>query len=147
MLSTSPPSVAASFLSAARGCLNHSHQRSLIKQTGLFETRERQGRTETVLSPRMHSLLSYTRSLYGAGMGFDSLEVLTGIVRASSGLRWNADDTLYNELAVIDADTDQAAQSCREEYTNGNVRDPIAVRTTLLKLRAALVECRSEIAE
>ena len=130
MLATSPPSVAASFLSAARGCLSHSHQRSLIKQTGLFETRERQGRIETVPSPRLCSLLSYTRSLYGAGMGFDSLEVLTGIVRASSGLRWDTGDSLCDELAIIDADIDQAIQSCREEYASGNVKDLIAARST-----------------
>ena len=73
--STSPPSVAASFLSAALGCLSHSHQWSLIKQTGLFETHERQ----SVLSPRMHSLLLRVRPF------------------SSSELLWsNADQTLQN---------------------------------------------------
>ena len=147
MLSSSPPNVAASFVAAARGCLSHSQQRSLVKQTGLFDTRDCQGRLETVASPRLQALLSYTRSLYGAGMGFDSLDILTGIVRASSGLRWDAEDALPQELAVIDADISQAIQSCREEYASGNVQDPIAARTTLLKLRAALIECRSEIEE
>ena len=147
MLATNPPSVAASFVSAARGCLSHSQQRHLVKQTGLFDTRERHGSFESIPSARLHALLSYTRSLYGAGMGFDSLEVLTGVVRASSVLRWEADDALPNELAMIDADISQAIQSCREEFTSGNVHDPIAARTTLLKLRAALIECRSEIEE
>lgn len=149
MIATSPPSVAASFVSAARGCLSHSlmQQRHLVKQSGLFETRERHGSFETLPSARLHAMLSYIRSLYGAGMGFDSLEVLTGIVRASAVLRWEADDALPNELAMIDADISQAIQSCREELTSGNVHDPIVARTILSKHCAALDECRSEIEE
>lgn len=147
MLATSPPSVSACFVSAARGCLSQSLHRSIAKQTTLFEVRERHGRNELLPTPRLSGLLSYIRTLYGAGMGFDSLEVLVGVVRATSGLRWDAEDRLAVELAVIDADISQAIQSCKEEHASGNVRDLNTARTALRKLRVALAECRSEVEE
>lgn len=145
MLATSPPSVAASFVSAARGCLSQSLHRSIGKQPLLFERRERHGKIETVSSTRLNGLLSYIRTLYGAGMGFDSLDILSGIVRATTGLRWDEDDQLANDLAIIDADISQAIQSCKEEYASGNARDINTARTALRKLRAALAECRENV--
>ncbi|EJD05264.1 uncharacterized protein FOMMEDRAFT_105495 [Fomitiporia mediterranea MF3/22] len=145
MLATSPPSVAACFVSAARGCLSQSMERGISKQPVLFEQRERHGRVEITPSACLTSLLSYTRTLYGAGMGFESLDTLSRIVHATAGLRWDADDRLVLDLAIIDADVSQAIQSCREEYTAGNVRDINTARTALRKLRAALTECRAEV--
>ncbi|KAI5117817.1 hypothetical protein M0805_004947 [Coniferiporia weirii] len=150
MLATSPPSVAASFVSAARGCLSQTLQRGMAKQVSLFETRERHGRAnadavDTAPSAKLHGLLAYSRTLYGAGLGFDSIEVLTGVVRATAGLRWGPDDRLVDVLAAIDADISQAIQSCKEELAGGNVRDIGTARTVLRKLRAALAECRAEV--
>ncbi|KAH8108392.1 hypothetical protein DFH11DRAFT_1111340 [Phellopilus nigrolimitatus] len=150
MLATSPPSVASSFVSAARGCLSQSLQRGVGKPPMLFETRERHipghGHViDTAPSAKLNGLLAYTRTLYGAGMGFDSIDILVGIVRATTGLRWEPDDRLADELAIIDADISQAVQSCKEELAGGNVRDVGAARSALRKLRTALADCRAEV--
>ncbi|THH04177.1 hypothetical protein EW145_g5710, partial [Phellinidium pouzarii] len=120
MLATSPPNVAASFVSAARGCLTQSLQRGMAKQSALFETRDRHGRVDITPSAKLSGLLAYTRTLYGAGMGFDSIEVLSGVVRATAGLRWDPEDRLVDVLAAVDADISQAIQSCKEELSGGN---------------------------
>lgn len=78
-------------------------------------------------------------------MGFDSLEILSSIVRATSGLRWDSDDNLADVLAVIDADISQAIQSCKEEIASGRTRDITAARSSLRKLRAALEDSRAEV--
>ena len=115
------------------------------KQPVLFETREWHGRIEFTPSSRLYGLLSHTRTLYGAGLGFDSLDILAGIVRATKGLRWDEDDHLANELANIDADISQAIQSCKEELAGDNVRDINAARTALNDLRAALDDCYADV--
>lgn len=78
-------------------------------------------------------------------MGFDSLEVLATVVRATTDLRWDRDDSLADVLAVIDADISQAIQSCKEEIASGHTRDITAARSSLRKLRAALEDCRAEV--
>ena len=90
-------------------------------------------------------MLSHARSLYGAGMGFDSLDLLTVVVRATTGLRWDPSDSIADVLAVIDADISQAIQSCKEEIASGHTRDINVARSSLRKLRSALDDCRTEI--
>lgn len=149
MLATSPPNVAANFVSAARGCLSQSLQRSMAKQPVLFEIRDlhsKDSRGQVMPTAKLSNLLSYARTLYGAGMGFDSLDLLSNITRTTAGLRWRADDNLLVEtLAIIDTDISQAIQSCREELLNGNVRDITAARNALRKLRRALADCRKDV--
>ena len=60
--------------------------------------------------PPLYDLLSRARSLYGAGLGFASLGVLSSIVRATIGLRWEDVGDMADILAVIDADIGQAIQ-------------------------------------
>jgi hypothetical protein len=60
--------------------------------------------------PPLHDLLIRARSLYGAGLGFASLGVLSSIVRATIGLRWEDEGDMADILAVIDADIGQAIQ-------------------------------------
>ena len=145
-MTTSPPDVSASFVDAARGCLRQSlNNKGHSKQPALFETREDRGRCYVAATPKLNSLLAYTRSLYGAGMGFDSIDVLTGIVRAATGVRWDAAANLADVLAVVDTDICQAIQSCKEEVVGGHLRDPAAARAGLRKLRLALAECREEV--
>lgn len=145
MLATNPPTVAASFVSSARSYLTKTMQRGLTKQTLIFDKKERHGRIEIVPTTKLNGLLEYTRSLYGAGMGFDGIELLTGVVRATSGLRWGPSDHLIDVFAIIDVDISQAIQSCKEELANGYVRDIGIARTALRKLRGALVDCRREV--
>lgn len=61
--------------------------------------------------PSLHDLLTRARSLYGAGLGFASLGLLSSIVRATIGLRWEDDGAMADILAVIDADIGQAIQA------------------------------------
>jgi hypothetical protein len=61
--------------------------------------------------PSLHDLLTRARSLYGAGLGFASLGLLSSIVRATIGLRWEDDGDMADILAVIDADIGQAIQA------------------------------------
>ena len=61
--------------------------------------------------PSLHDLLTRARSLYGAGLGFASLGLLSAIVRATIGLRWEDDGDMADILAVIDADIGQAIQA------------------------------------
>jgi len=145
MLATSPPTVASSFVSAARTCLSQSLQKGAVKPSALFEFRDDHGRRSAAPTPKLNGLLAHARSLYGAGMGFDSIETLSAIVRASSGLRWDDDDGLIDVFAVIDADISQAIQSCKEELAGGHVRDIATARAALRKLRAALEDCRAEV--
>jgi len=144
-LTTSPPDVSASFVDAARGCLRQTLNKGMGKSPALFEMREERGRCYVAATPKLNSLLAYTRSLYGAGMGFDSIDVLTGVVRATTGLRWDQTDALADVFAVIDTDICQAIQSCKEEVVGGHLRDASAARAALRKLRLALGDCREEV--
>lgn len=56
----------------------------------------------------LHGALRRTRSLYGAGMGLASLGVLTSIVRASIGLRWETESSVERILAALDTDIGEA---------------------------------------
>lgn len=144
-------------MDAARGCLrqtlnnkgpsskHHQHQQQQ-PPAPLFEMREERGRCYVAATAKLNGLLAYTRSLYGAGMGFDSIDVLTGIVRATTGVRWDAAGELAADvLAVVDTDICQAIQSCKEEVVGGHLRDPAAARAALRKLRLALADCREEV--
>jgi hypothetical protein len=45
-------------------------------------------------------------------MGFASLGILSSIVKATVGLRWEDDGAMAHVLAVVDADISQAIQVC-----------------------------------
>ena len=78
-------------------------------------------------------------------MGFDSIDVLCAVVRATSGLRWNEEGEMADILAAVDADISQAIQSCKEELASDNVRDLNVARATLHNLRSALDDCYAEV--
>lgn len=63
-----------------------------------------------VPTPELESLLARTRSLYGAGMGFAGLGLLSSMVKATVGLRWEQEGSMADILAVIDTDICQAIQ-------------------------------------
>ena len=103
------------------------------------------GKAQVVATGMLTGLLSYLRTIYGGGMDFDSLDILLGVARSTTGLRWRADDNLVEMLAIVDADISQAIQSCEEELLNGNVRDAAAARIALRKLRKALTGCQKDV--
>jgi len=145
MLSTSPPSVAASFTAAARHRYTHGRGKGAISSPPLFATTSSNIPEPYAPTPELHDLLAYARSLLGAGMGFASIAVLCTAVRATSGLRWDEEGAMADALAIIDADLSQAIQSCKEELAGDNVRDIHAARAALNDLRAALDDCYADV--
>jgi len=66
--------------------------------------------------PHLRDVLTRARSLFGAGMGFASLGLLSSIVRATIGLRWEDEGDMADFLAVIDSDITQAIQVRRDPF-------------------------------
>ena len=83
-------------------------------------------------------VLRRSRALYGAGMGFASLGVLTSVVRATLGLRWDLDGKTADALAALDSDIAQGLQSAREELGGGRVTDLEGARTVIRDLEEIL---------
>jgi len=139
LLATSPPTLAAAFTTTARTRLCQTHSKVVIKPQSLFNP--------SPARPTQHlrDTLKRARSLYGAGLGFASLHILTSIVRASVGLRWAADSELVDILTIIDSDISQAIQSSKEETEAGLVNDYEHARTTVKDLRKAVDESLADV--
>jgi hypothetical protein len=115
--------------------------------------------------PSLHDLLTRARSLYGAGLGFASLGLLSSIVRATIGLRWEDNGDMADILAVIDADIGQAiqasiawpnyipytrpyrspSQSSKEEIEGGGVVDFTLAREAKNDLRCAVNDSLADV--
>jgi hypothetical protein len=78
-------------------------------------------------TPQLAEALARARTLYGMGMGFASLRILTAIVRVTFGVKWEAEGGTADALAVVDADISQAIQVSSSTPT-----------TALLSLRSSL---------
>ncbi|KZT67170.1 hypothetical protein DAEQUDRAFT_713865 [Daedalea quercina L-15889] len=135
-LATSPPSVTAAFHDAARRRLDKMNAKQLSPSTQLF-SKSVDGFSHP--TPELATVLRRARSLYGAGMGFASLALLTQVVRATLGMRWQEDGDTADILAHIDADITQAIQSSKEESAGGRVTDLSGARATVSELQNALV--------
>lgn len=83
-------------------------------------------------------ILRRSRALYGAGMGFTGLGLLTEVVKSTIGLRWELDGNTTDHLAAIDADISQAIQSSKEELGSGRVLDLNIARSAVRDLAAAV---------
>ncbi|KAL0953076.1 hypothetical protein HGRIS_007276 [Hohenbuehelia grisea] len=94
---------------------------------------------------RLHDALARARSFYGAGLGFNSLEVLSSIVKSTVPLRWESEGEMADIMVVIDADIGQALQSCREEIEAGRVKDAEYARSALQNLRRAVETSHAEV--
>ncbi|KAG1788914.1 uncharacterized protein HD556DRAFT_1311668 [Suillus plorans] len=121
LLATGTPSLAAAFTAAARSRLRHTNARRIATTNGLFTTS--QNGIHAIPTQELDNALARARSLYGAGMGFASLAILSSIVKATVGLRWEEDGAMADVLAAIDTDISQAMQSCKEELEGGRVSD------------------------
>ncbi|KZT00476.1 uncharacterized protein LAESUDRAFT_739614 [Laetiporus sulphureus 93-53] len=135
LLATSPPSVTATFTNAARRRLEKMNAKSLSPSTRLF-VKSLDGLTRP--TPELYSTLGRARALYGAGMGFASLSLLTEVVHATVGAVWDEAGEMADVLAAIDADVTQAIQSAKEEMASGRVTDPGAARAVVGALQDAL---------
>jgi hypothetical protein len=63
-----------------------------------------------VPTTHLDDILIRARSLYGAGMGFAGLSLLTVVVRATVGEQWLNDSDMADALAMVDTDISQAIQ-------------------------------------
>ncbi|KAN0080432.1 hypothetical protein V8E55_009998 [Tylopilus felleus] len=145
LLATGTPSLAASFTAAARARLRQTNAKRIATTNGLFATGP--DGIHVIPTSELEKVLARARSLYGAGMGFSGLSLLSSVVKATIGLRWQQEGPMADILAVIDMDICQAIQSCKEELDGGRVNDITVARETIGKLWASVEEsCRdSEI--
>ncbi|KAF8121152.1 hypothetical protein EV363DRAFT_1421556 [Boletus edulis] len=143
LLSTGTPSLAASFTAAARSRLRQTNAKRIATTNGLFATGL--DGIHVVPTPELENVLARARSLYGAGMGFVSLSLLSSVVKATVGLRWETEGSMANMLAVIDTDICQAIQSCKEELEGGRVNDIAAVRETIGRLWTGVEESARDV--
>ncbi|TFK64863.1 hypothetical protein BDN72DRAFT_861066 [Pluteus cervinus] len=141
MLATGTPNLAASFTAAARTRLRQTNGKPVPNARVLFTRHP----SHISPSPQLHETLMRARSLYGAGLGFASLGVLTTIVKASIGLRWEEEGDMADILAEIDADIGQAIQSSKEEIEGGRVNDFTSARDVVTDLRLAINESYSDV--
>ncbi|KAF8837522.1 hypothetical protein BDN67DRAFT_972848 [Paxillus ammoniavirescens] len=136
LLATSTPSLAASFTAAARSRLRQTNAKRIASTNGLFATGL--DGIHAVPTPELENVLARVRSLYGAGMGFTSIGLLSSVVNATVGLRWQREGCMADTLAVIDADICQAIQSCKEEIMGGRVTDLAAAQDTISEIWASV---------
>ncbi len=140
------PTMTSTFTLAARQRLTqvHSSVRPTYPSHSLFRQRECDGRT--VAGSELSSVLVRARSLYGAGLGLDSLRVLASVVRATIGHQWEKEDgNLEMIFAEIDADISQALQSTREELESGRASDKGVARAALGELRNAVEDSQRAV--
>ena len=110
LLATGTPSLSAAFTAAARSRLRQTSAKRIATTHGIFTT-SLDG-IYAIPTPELDKALARARSLYGAGMGFASLNILSSIVKATIGLRWEVSGAMVHVLAVIDSDISQAIQVC-----------------------------------
>ncbi|KZT05107.1 uncharacterized protein LAESUDRAFT_744060 [Laetiporus sulphureus 93-53] len=141
-LGASPPSVASALTAAARRRMLQTNATAMPFPDRLF-IKDESGSSRP--GPALRETLSRVCALYGAGLGFASLSVLSVVVRATMGLEWEEGGELENVLASIDTDISQAIQSSREELESGRVRDLETARNAVNRLRSAVRDCREVV--
>ncbi|KAI9457363.1 hypothetical protein HD554DRAFT_2142888 [Boletus coccyginus] len=143
LLATGTPSLAASFTAAARSRLRQTNAKRIATTNGLFATGL--DGIHAVPTPELENALARARALYGAGMGFAGLSLLSSVVKATVGLRWEQVGSMADILAIIDTDICQAIQSCKEEFDGGRVNDIASARETIGKLWTGVEESSSDV--
>ncbi|KAF8512091.1 hypothetical protein BU17DRAFT_96600 [Hysterangium stoloniferum] len=138
------PATHAQFNCIARARLKQTMAKATLPaQSSLFASRG------GIVVPTHHfgEVLSHARMLFGAGLGVDSLPMLTYVIRATFPLRWTTadNDPLLPHLAILDSDLSQAIQSCKEELAAGLLQteeEMNGVKMSLEDLFRALEESR-----
>ncbi|TFK32754.1 hypothetical protein BDQ12DRAFT_476291 [Crucibulum laeve] len=143
LLATGPPGIVPAFTNAARSRLRQTNAKVVPSTSSLF--RRQAHDAPSAPTQHLYDTLARARSTYGAGMGFASLGILTSIIRATVGLRWEDDGDMADILAVIDADIGQAIQSSKEEIEGGRITDFLSARRVVNDLRSALNESMTDV--
>jgi len=134
LLATSPPSVASQFKAIAQCRLKQINAAHLPSLSLFAQTKD----GLSIPTPALEETLTRARSLYGAGMGFVSLRILTEVIRRTIGIRWRDDDEVADILAIIDSDITQAIQSCKEEFDQSRVLDMSEARDIVKELKSSV---------
>jgi hypothetical protein len=150
LLASSPPSVSARLATIARGRLKHKLSgcgSPAIPSSPLFHT-SKDGSSRP--ADPFYDSLRVARSLYGAGLGLSALRHLTLAVQQTIGLRWEEDDDLADQLAVLDSDMTQAIQSSKEELAREKEKDRASgfindARAIVKELRLRLSEASASV--
>ncbi|KAK7443988.1 hypothetical protein VKT23_015385 [Stygiomarasmius scandens] len=144
LLSSGMPGVASAFTLAARERLTHIDVSSVPGSRPLFEYRD-MGISDPSPTEWLFETLARTRTLYGVGMGFTSLEILSSVVKSTVGFKWNQQGEMARTLTVVDADIGQAIQSCKEEIEGGKAPNTDRMREIVESLRSAVKESMADV--
>ncbi|KAK2463906.1 hypothetical protein APHAL10511_004078 [Amanita phalloides] len=142
LLATGPPGIAPAFLNAAHSRLNQTNARA-VPAKQLFVKKSHSA--HPVPTEALYDALTRARKLFGSGLGFASLGIVTALVRATLDLRWDDMGEMANILAVVDGDITQAIQSCKEEISSGRMSDHVAAQNAVNELKEAISECEEEV--
>lgn len=145
LLATGPPGTTACFTSLARTRVQHSTPLKLPSPSALFTTNPPS--TSAVPTQALYNTLARARALFGVGLGFESLPILTTIIIRTLPLRWEIDTDMEDALIILDADLAQAVQSCREQLVYGEelVKDMDSARAAVKALRKAMTQCQEVV--
>ncbi|PFH48801.1 hypothetical protein AMATHDRAFT_81625 [Amanita thiersii Skay4041] len=143
LLSTGPAGIGPAFINAARARLVQTNAKAVPNYQLLFIRQTRDA--EAAPTQQLYETLTRARKLLGAGMGFASLGLLTAVVRATIGLRWQDEGDMAAVLTAIDFDITQAIQSCKEEIACGRISDLTSARGSVIELRNAISESQVDV--
>ncbi|KAG9033318.1 hypothetical protein FRB95_000325 [Tulasnella sp. JGI-2019a] len=146
LLATGPTGTTSCFTSIARTRVQHSTPRKLPSPSSLFTTASPDS-SFAVPTKALYDTLARARALFGVGLGFESLPILTSIINRILPLQWEIDSEMEDALIVLDADLAQAIQSCREQLASGSdlVKDMEGARTAVKALRDAMDNCQEVV--
>ncbi|KAF5393722.1 hypothetical protein D9757_000172 [Collybiopsis confluens] len=142
LLASGTSGIASAFSAAARKYLHESGALIPPKPDTLFVTDPWTG--EITPTPVLTETLARARTVYGVGMGFFSLEILTAVVEAMINTKWAEGSVTEALITEIDGDLVQAIQSCKEELETDRVIERGAARQIVSKLHRAIHDSSRE---
>ncbi|KAF8729990.1 hypothetical protein AX14_005861 [Amanita brunnescens Koide BX004] len=143
LLTTGPAGILPAFLNAAHFRLTQTNASAIPNKRDLFVTESHSRRV--VPAECLYEALTRARKLFGSGLGFASLGILTVIVQGTLGLRWDESGEMADVLDGVDGDITQAIQSCNEEIALGWISDYAAAANAAAELRTAVFECQDDV--
>ncbi|KAG8931943.1 hypothetical protein FRC03_002155 [Tulasnella sp. 419] len=145
LLATSDKATQNVFTNVARTRMLRQSKKPLPSRESLFKNAHTNDPLPTQV---VYDTLARARSIFGVGLGFESLHILLFLIRSTSGLRWELDSKMEDALIVLDADLAQAIQSCKEQVASkvatNQPLDLEAYRHQLKELKTAMEDIRKE---